>query len=101
VIACDTPGRLKARVDRDVRLELAWRDEPPADDPTVRRLGADAARAGRRWTVRLSPELAREALAALTTGPAFAALDDFSLATPSLEDVYLSLGGTARDLERT
>ncbi|OHV40597.1 MULTISPECIES: ABC transporter ATP-binding protein [Pseudofrankia] len=101
VIACDTPGRLKALVDADVRLELAWRQDPPADDPTVRWLGAEASRAGRRWTVRMTPERAREALALLTTGPAFAALDDFSLATPSLEDVYLSLGGTSRDLERT
>ena len=32
--------------------------------------------------------------------PAFAALDDFTLATPTLEDVYLALGGRARDLER-
>jgi ABC-2 type transport system ATP-binding protein len=101
VIACDTPGRLKALVDSDVRLELAWREEPPAADPTVRWLGEAATRSGRRWTVRTSPERAREALAQLTTGPAFAALDDFSLATPSLEDVYLSLGGTSRDLERT
>ncbi|ADP80430.1 ABC transporter ATP-binding protein [Pseudofrankia inefficax] len=100
VIACDTPGRLKALVDADVRLELAWREEPPAADPTVCWLGEGATRSGRRWTVRMSPERAREALALLTTGPAFAALDDFSLATPSLEDVYLSLGGTSRDLER-
>jgi ABC-2 type transport system ATP-binding protein len=100
VIACDTPGRLKALVDADVRLELAWRDEPPAADPTVQWLGETATRSGRRWTVHLPQDRAREALAQLTTGPAFAALDDFSLATPSLEDVYLSLGGTSRDLER-
>ena len=43
---------------------------------------------------------AREALGRLTGGPAFPALDDFTLATPSLEDVYLTLGGAARDLER-
>ena len=36
----------------------------------------------------------------LTNGPLFAALDDFTLSTPSLEDVYLTLGGAARDLER-
>ncbi|KIF79677.1 ABC transporter ATP-binding protein, partial [Streptomyces sp. 150FB] len=29
-------------------------------------------------------------------GAAFAALDDFTLATPSLEDVYLALGGQTR-----
>jgi ABC-2 type transport system ATP-binding protein len=100
VIACDTPGRLKASVSADVRLDLVWRSDPPADDPTVARLAGSAQVTGRRWTTRLPPADAREALGALTAGPAFAALDDFSLATPSLEDVYLSLGGTARDLER-
>jgi ABC-2 type transport system ATP-binding protein len=101
VIACDTPGALKSLVSGDVRLDLAWRSDPPADDPTVRLLGRDASVIGRRWTVRMPPADARDALARLTAGPAFAALDDFSLATPSLEDVYLSLGGTSRDLERT
>jgi ABC-2 type transport system ATP-binding protein len=101
VIASDTPGRLKALVDRDVRLELAWRQEPPDDDPLVRSLRARAVEQGRRWSVRLPADEARAALSQLTNGPLFAALDDFTLATPSLEDVYLTLGGAARDLDRT
>jgi ABC-2 type transport system ATP-binding protein len=101
VIACDTPGRLKATVDRDVRLELAWRDQPPLTDPLVRELHAQAVEHGRRWSVRLPADRARAALGELTSGPLFAALDDFTLATPSLEDVYLALGGAARDLERS
>ncbi|WP_018500039.1 ABC transporter ATP-binding protein [Parafrankia discariae] len=101
VIACDSPGRLKASVSDDVRLDLVWRHDPPVDDPTVARLAATARVTGRRWTTRLAHAEARDALGRLTTGPAFAALDDFSLATPSLEDVYLTLGGTCRDLERT
>ena len=36
----------------------------------------------------------------LTRGALFDALDDFTVASPSLEDVYLSLGGLADDLER-
>jgi len=101
VIAADTPGRLKALVDRDVRLELAWRTEPPASDPLVRRLRAQAIEHGRRWSVRLSADDARAALGELTTGTLFGALDDFTLTTPSLEDVYLALGGSAHDLERS
>ncbi|MFC9326913.1 ABC transporter ATP-binding protein [Kitasatospora sp. NPDC057015] len=93
VIACDTPGGLKALVDGDVRLDLVWRTEAPMDVPAVARLAERAERTGRRWTVRTSPEQARELVAAVTTGPAFAALDDFTLATPSLEDAYLKLGG--------
>jgi ABC-2 type transport system ATP-binding protein len=98
VIACDTPGGLKARVGDDVRLELVWRDEAPLDVPEVAVLGRDAAVSGRRWTLRLPPDAAREAVTAVTGGPAFAALDDFTLATPSLEDVYLALGGRTEGL---
>ncbi|MEU4898096.1 ABC transporter ATP-binding protein [Streptomyces sp. NPDC044780] len=102
VIACDTPAGLKALVADEVRLELVWRTEPPLDVPGVAALrkAAEAARAadgalGRRWTLRLPPDDARAAVATVTGGPAFAALDDFTLATPSLEDVYLALGGRA------
>jgi ABC-2 type transport system ATP-binding protein len=101
VIASDTPGRLKAMVSDEVRLDLVWRSEPPYDDPTVQQLLARAVITGRRWSARLPQADAREALGRLTGGPALAALDDFTLATPSLEDVYLALGGRASDLERT
>ncbi len=85
----------------DVRLDLVWRSEPPRDDPTIARLAQHAEITGRRWTTRMTAADAREALARLTAGPVFAALDDFTLATPSLEDVYLALGGASRTLERT
>ncbi|MGW1121707.1 ABC transporter ATP-binding protein, partial [Streptomyces tanashiensis] len=48
--------------------------------------------------VQLAPDAARAAVAAVTGGAAFAALDDFTLATPSLEDVYLALGGATEGL---
>ncbi len=99
VIACDTPGRLKAAVGDDVRLDLVWRDAP-YDGPVVRALQERAVVEGRRWSLRLPAAEAREALTSLTTGPALAALDDFTLATPTLEDVYLALGGRDSDLER-
>jgi ABC-2 type transport system ATP-binding protein len=100
IIACDTPGRLKAAVSADVRLDLVWRADPPLDDPVVAELATVSVQAGRRWSARLPVETARETLGRLTAGPAFAALDDFTLATPSLEDVYLALGGRDDDMER-
>lgn len=100
IIACDTPGGLKALVDGDVRLDLVWRTEAPLDVPAVARLAERAVRSGRRWTVRTTPDEARELVAAVTTGPAFAALDDFTLATPSLEDAYLKLGGRHEGLAK-
>src|SRR4051794_4645396 len=100
VIACDTPGRLKAGVSDDVRLDLVWRQPPPAHHPTVAALAPVARVEGLRWSVRLDAATAREALARLMTGPTLEALDDFTLATPTLEDVYLALGGRADDMER-
>ncbi|MEU9239790.1 ABC transporter ATP-binding protein [Streptomyces sp. NPDC048385] len=96
VIACDTPARLKERVAGEVRVELVWREEAPLDVPEVAVLRERAVESGRRWTLRLAPEEARAVVATVTGGAAFGALDDFTLATPSLEDVYLALGGAAR-----
>ncbi|MGW2487781.1 ABC transporter ATP-binding protein [Streptomyces sp. NPDC001606] len=96
VIACDTPAGLKAQVAGEVRVELVWRERAPLDVPEVAVLRERAVESGRRWTLRLAPEEARAAVATVTGGAAFAALDDFTLATPSLEDVYLALGGAAR-----
>ncbi|GGQ60565.1 ABC transporter ATP-binding protein [Kitasatospora griseola] len=100
VIACDTPGGLKALVDGHVRLDLVWRTDAPIGVPAVAALAERAERTGRRWTVRTTPDEARELVAAVTTGPAFAALDDFTLATPTLEDAYLRLGGRPGGLAR-
>ncbi|MEU4152312.1 ABC transporter ATP-binding protein [Streptomyces sp. NPDC026659] len=96
VIACDTPAGLKDRVSGEVRVELVWRERAPLEVPEVADLRERATESGRRWTLRLAPEEARAAVATVTGGAAFAALDDFTLATPSLEDVYLALGGAAR-----
>ncbi|MEU0811460.1 ABC transporter ATP-binding protein [Streptomyces sp. NPDC005970] len=93
VIACDTPAGLKTLVADEVRVELVWRDEPPLDVPGVAALREAADASGRCWTLRMAPDEARAAIATVTGGPAFAALDDFTLTTPSLEDVYLALGG--------
>jgi ABC-2 type transport system ATP-binding protein len=96
VIACDTPTGLKEQVAGEVRVDLVWREAAPLHVPEVAALQDRAVASGRRWTLRLAPEEARAVVATVTGGAAFAALDDFTLATPSLEDVYLALGGAAR-----
>ncbi len=98
VIACDTPAGLRALVEGEVRLDLVWRRDAPDTLPEVAALRPLAEISGRRWTLRLPQDLARAAVADITGGPAFAALDDFTLAMPSLEDVYLALGGLGEGL---
>nr|WP_223183699.1 MULTISPECIES: ABC transporter ATP-binding protein [unclassified Streptomyces] len=98
VIACDTPTGLKERVAGEVRVELLWRESAPLHLPEIAALSGLAQETGRRWALRLAPDQARAAVATVTGGAAFAALDDFTLATPSLEDVYLALGGATEGL---
>ncbi|MFF9014069.1 ABC transporter ATP-binding protein [Streptomyces sp. NPDC014870] len=98
VIACDTPAGLKERVAGEVRVDLVWRERAPLEVPEVAALRPLVQETGRRWTLRLAPDQARATVAAVTGGAAFAALDDFTLATPSLEDVYLALGGETQGL---
>lgn len=85
VIACDTPTGLKEQVAGEVRVDLVWRDTAPLHVPEVAALRDRAVESGRLWTLRLGPEEARAVVATVTGGAAFAALDDFTLATPSLE----------------
>jgi ABC-2 type transport system ATP-binding protein len=96
VIACDTPAGLKEQVAGEVRVDLVWRERAPLEVPEVAALRDRAEESGRRWTLRLAPEEARAVVSTVTGGAAFAALDDFTLTTPSLEDVYMALGGAAR-----
>ncbi|WNI15102.1 ABC transporter ATP-binding protein [Actinacidiphila sp. ITFR-21] len=100
VIASDTPAGLRALVADEVRLELVWRYEAPLGLPAIAALYPLAEVSGRRWTLRLPQDRARTAVAEVTGGPAFAALDDFTLAVPSLEDVYLALGGRGKGLSK-
>ncbi|WP_205717506.1 ABC transporter ATP-binding protein [Actinomadura soli] len=86
-VACDTPARLKERFGGLVRLQLSWRHTPPL---TPADLGGDVRDHENRWSVRLPVEDARRTLTEILSGPAYTALDDFSLTPPSLEDVLLS-----------
>ncbi|MDJ0344538.1 ABC transporter ATP-binding protein, partial [Streptomyces sp. PH10-H1] len=81
-----------------VWLDLLGGAAPPLHLPEVAALRATARISGRRWTLRLPQARARAVVAEITGGRAFDALDDFTLATPSLEDVYLALGGRQKGL---
>ncbi|MYS19621.1 MULTISPECIES: ABC transporter ATP-binding protein [unclassified Streptomyces] len=100
VIASDTPAGLRALVADEVRLDLVWRYDAPVGLAAIAALRPLAEVSGRRWTLRLPQDRARAAVAEVTGGPAFAALDDFTLAVPSLEDVYLALGGRGKGLTK-
>jgi ABC-type multidrug transport system ATPase subunit len=86
-VAIGTPGELKSKVDRTVRVEV--RLKPGADEGPLAGLpGATRVREG-SFRVTATREQAQELLGMVLTRTTFADLDDFRLVTPSLEDVYL------------
>jgi ABC-2 type transport system ATP-binding protein len=97
VIACDTPGQLKAAVDRTARIELVWHRDPPRDNPDVDALARSAEIHGQRWIIRVERDQVPEMVARLTGDGLYEWVDDFAVSSASLEDVYLALGGRHAD----
>lgn len=92
ILALGTPGEIKERVSRQVRLDLVFRtgceetaEELLAGWPGVHPSGA------RRYTVAVEQDEAEARLRGIL--PNLKALDDFRIITPTLEDVYLELSG--------
>ena len=93
VIACDTPAGLKEQRGGRGQGRAGVAREGAAGRPGGGRAARVRAGVGAAVGAAARPDEARAAVAAVTGGAAFSSLDDFTLATPSLEDVYLALGG--------
>lgn len=92
ILAMGTPGDLKAKVARRVRLELLFRPEAAerasallAAWPEAHNLGA------RRHAIVVDRAEAERTISQLL--PYLEVLDDFRIVTPNLEDVYIELSG--------
>ncbi|MDP2872064.1 MAG: ABC transporter ATP-binding protein [Bacillota bacterium] len=100
VMALGTVGELKSRVDQRVRLEFRLRE--PDAEPSAILAGVDTPGApgielrsmGRGlWMTLVDRRAVRQVLDRLTDGRGIENLDDFRIILPTLEDVYLQLGG--------
>lgn len=97
MMALGSTGTLKAQVDRRVRLELLV--QPGARqraDEVLPALGEVQAIGGGRYLVLCPRETVRAQIDAVLGQLGLDQLDDFRILTPSLEDVYLQLGGVER-----
>jgi ABC-2 type transport system ATP-binding protein/ABC-2 type transport system permease protein len=86
LIVVGRPGALKADLNRQLRLEIVFPSgSPPVlpDGPPPRELAPG------RWQLLIEREAAPAYLESLNGG---SAVEDFSLSTATLEDLYLSLG---------
>jgi ABC-2 type transport system ATP-binding protein len=99
VVALGTVGELKSRVDQRVRLEFRLRDGQA--EPAQLLAGIDAAAEVRAmgrglWMTLVERSAVQRVLDSLTDGQGFESLDDLRIILPTLEDVYLQLGGGDR-----
>lgn len=97
LLAIGTPGELKTRVDQRVRLELLLKAEYCASYGTfLQTLGEAHVLTQQHWALLCSRADLRETIDQIVSQIGLERLDDFRILTPSLEDVYLQLGGGKR-----
>lgn len=96
ITALGSVGELKARVDRRVRLELRT-SSAEAEGRLAEFPGAEVHPLGRgHWLLLVDRGEARAAIDRVMGDLGLESLDDFRILTPTLEDVYLQLGGGER-----
>jgi ABC-type multidrug transport system ATPase subunit len=93
LLAIGTPGTLKMRVDQRVRLELLLKSEETSYDQLLNSLGETHALTKQHRVILCPRTTVREAIDRVLGQIGLDQLDDFRILTPSLEDVYLQLGG--------
>ncbi len=88
-----TPGELKARVDQRIRLEFVLKLEDSGYSTFFEKLEGARSLTPLHWLI-LCPRISlQQSIDRILTEVGLEHLDDFRILTPSLEDVYLQLGG--------
>jgi len=90
IAACDTPGVLKAGIGDHVTLRLVWRGQATRLQQLADSMASSVAKDGPRWELRLPLHAAQLLLGWLTAPDHVGVLDDFSLTTASLDEVWLA-----------
>ncbi len=101
IIALGTPGELKQQVGQRIRLELRLKEGEsflPEELEKLRQLGGLEEVKPGYYRLYLSPESVPAATDFIANDYGLSRLEDFRLAPPSLEDVYLELGDPALPL---
>ncbi len=93
LLALGTPGVLKIKIDQRVRLELLLKEAVPDYDELLSSLGELHTLTRQQRVVLCHRNTVRSAIDQVLGDIGLDHLDDFRILTPSLEDVYLQLGG--------
>ncbi len=91
--AIGTPGELKARIDQRVKLELLLKAEYCSYGTFLQTLGDARSLTQQHWTIFCPRTDLQKVMDQIVSQVGMERMDDFRILTPSLEDVYLQLGG--------
>lgn len=102
IIAIGTPGELKGRLGERTRLELSVRDGGELDEHELAKLAlaGEVTRGSRSgsYLIQALPDRVPELVEVVTGDLGLRRVDDFRLARPTLEDVYLALNGEQQEV---
>lgn len=98
LLALGSVGDLKARIDQRIRLELLLKTEPQGTSRHhfLKSLGETRALTQQHWVILCPRDRTQNTINQIFERIGMENLDDFRILTPSLEDVYLQLGGEAK-----
>ena len=102
LLALGGVGELKARIDQRIRLELLIKSEPLGlsqgrdYQSILQSLGETRALTEQHWVVLCPRAKTQSTINQIFEHIGMENLDDFRILTPSLEDVYLQLGGETK-----
>ncbi|GHO70209.1 ABC transporter ATP-binding protein [Ktedonobacter sp. SOSP1-52] len=97
LLSIGTPGELKARVDQRMKIDLLFKTECSTRGKFLYTLGDVQALTQLHWTLLCDRSNLQHVVAQIVSQIGLECLDDFRILTPSLEDVYLQLGGRKLD----
>jgi ABC-type multidrug transport system ATPase subunit len=98
LLALGGVGDLKIRIDQRIRLELLLRAEfqPTSTYHILKSLGDARALTEQHWVILCPRVMVQNTINQIFERIGMENLDDFRILTPTLEDVYLQLGGEAK-----
>jgi ABC-2 type transport system ATP-binding protein len=98
LLALGSVGDLKARIDQRIRLELLLKTEQEGTSyqNILKSLGETRALTEQHWVILCPRARTQNTINQIFEHIGMENLDDFRILTPSLEDVYLQLGGETK-----
>ena len=94
IVASGTPAELKARLSHRTRLEVVVAEDATVDPQTlVGHLGGETRVRGKHLSAWVPADDAIPSLEKVIAAAGLESLEDVRLVTPTLEDVYLEVGG--------